>query len=231
MHCTRRLSLATILRLTLCATCSISCAYGQADEPARKILELTDVEQIQFVRSTLEEGLPESRADRMTMLTINRSTITLPLIEESIEQALKLEPPSQKFVEVAAELIAYAGDENALNAIVKLVRIDKSRFARLVGRALTHSANWRNPFTLAYRSLQMGDETVSQSTTTWVESVLTSNRMRRAWAEAMLEKYGKIPGEAEWTLDPIISRLKGRVSSELRQSILRFAAEAQEGRR
>jgi hypothetical protein len=167
----------------------------------------------------------------MTMLTINRSTITLPLIEESIEQALKLEPPSQKFVEVAAELIAYAGDENALNAIVKLVRIDKSRFARLVGRALTHSANWRNPFTLAYRSLQMGDETVSQSTTTWVESVLTSNRMRRAWAEAMLEKYGKIPGEAEWTLDPIISRLKGRVSSELRQSILRFAAEAQEGRR
>jgi hypothetical protein len=127
-------------------------------------------------------------------------------------------------------LIAYAGDEQALNSIVKLISIDEARFTPLVGRALTHSANWRNPFTLAYRGLQMGDETVARCTTTWAESVLTSNRMQRAWAEAMLDKYGDVPGESGWARDPIASRLKNGASSELRQSVERFAAEARKKR-
>jgi hypothetical protein len=76
----------------------------------------------------------------------------------------------------------------------------------------------------------MGDEAVAQYTTTWVESALASNRMQRTWAEAMLDRYGKVPGESEWATDPIVSRLKERVSPELRQSVMRLAAEAQSKR-
>jgi hypothetical protein len=209
---------------------SLASAQGQADEPARKILELTEGEQIQFVRSTLEQGLPESRADQMTMLVINRSSITLPLIEEKIEETLKQPSPPQTFVDTAAELIAYAGDEQALFAIVKLIKIDEARFARLVGRTLTHSANWRNPFALAYRSFQMGDGTVAGYTTAWAATALTSNRMQRTWAEAMLDRYGKVPGETVWATDPIASRLKDGVSPDLRQNVLRLAAEVQRRR-
>jgi len=205
----------------------VSAHQEQAIEPAGKILELTDAEQIRFINASLEEGLPVSRADQMTMLVINRSSITLPLIEEQIERALKQPSPPQRFVDTAAELIAYAGDEQALYAIVKLIRIDEIRFARLVGRALTHSANWRNPVTLAYRGLRMGDEAVVRYTMTWAELVLASNRMQRAWAEAMVERYGKVLGESEWTNDPIASRLKDRASPELRQSVMRVATELQ----
>jgi hypothetical protein len=229
MRCARNRGFSTILLLTVCAS-SLAFAQGQVNEPARKILELTDAEQIEFIAASLEQGLPDSRADQMTMLVINRSSITLPLIEEKIEQALKQQSPPQKLVDTAAELIAYAGDEQALDAIVKLIRIDETRFARLVGRALTHSANWRNPFTLAYRGLQMGDEAVSRYTTTWAEAALTSSRMQQTWAESMLDRYGKVPSETEWAQDPIASRLKDRVSPELRQSILRSATEAQSKR-
>jgi hypothetical protein len=213
--------------LTLCATPSLAFAQGQTDEPARKILELTDAEQVQFIRASLEQGLPEGSVDQMTMLVINRSSITLPLIEEKIEEALKKPSPPRRFVDAAAELIAYAGDEQAIYAIVKLIRIDETRFSRLIGRALTHSTNWRNPFTLAYQSLQTGDETVARCTTTWVESVLTSKGMQRTWAEAMIVKYGKVPDESVWAADPIASRLKDQASPELRQSVGHFAAEAQ----
>src|ERR1017187_5092912 len=136
MRCTKSRGFSTILLLSLCAKPSLTFAQGQADEPARKILELTEIEQIQFVRSTLEQRLPESNADQMTMLVINRSSITLPLIEEKIEDMLKQPSPPQRFVQTAAELIAYAGDEQALNSIVKLISIDETRFSRLVGRAL-----------------------------------------------------------------------------------------------
>ena len=227
MRCTRNRGFSTIMLLALCAMPSLALARGQADEPARRILELTDAEQVQFINASLEQGLPESRADQMTMLVINRSSITLPLIEEKIEEALNQPLPPQRFVDTAAELIAYAGDAQALKAIAKLIALDEKRFSPLVGRALTHSANWRDPFTVAYRGLELGDEAVARYTTTWAESALASDRMRRAWAEAMLDRYGKVPGDSEWVTDPIASRLKDRASPELRQSVLRLATEAQ----
>lgn len=106
MRCTKSKGFSTILLLTLCAMPSLAFAQGQADGPARKILELTDAEQIQFIRTALEQGLPEGSADQMTMLVINRSSITLPLIEGKIEQVLKEPSPPQMFIDTAAELIA-----------------------------------------------------------------------------------------------------------------------------
>lgn len=129
-------------------------------------------------------------------------------------------------MDTASEMIAYAGDAQALRAIAKLVAVDESRFGPLVGRTLDNAGNWRNPFTVVYKGLELGDEGVARRVTAWVESALASNRMQRAWAEAMLDKYGKVPDETEWATDPIASRLEDRASPELRQSVGRFAAEA-----
>jgi hypothetical protein len=152
------------------------------------------------------------------------------LIEAKIEEVLKLQSPPQRFIAIATEMIAYSGDEQALQAVAKRMAVDEERFGPLVGRTLTHSANWRNPFTVAYRGLEMGDEAVSRYTLAWAESALASNRIQRAWAEAMLDRYGKVPGESEWVRDPIASRLKNGASPELRQSVLRLAADAKRKR-
>src|ERR1035437_6006156 len=102
MRCVRTHRTATAALLLLAMVRLVS-AQQEAIEPARRILELTDAEQIQFINASLEQGLPESRADQMTMLVINRSSITLPLIEERIEAALKQPSPPQRFVDTAAE--------------------------------------------------------------------------------------------------------------------------------
>jgi hypothetical protein len=174
----------------------------------------------------MDLGFPSDRADQMTMLIINRSALALPLIEERLEADLRSQPPSPSFIETASEMIAYAGDEHALRAIGKLIAIDEVRFAPLVGRALTHAMNWRNPLTVAYRGLELGDGTVSRHVVGWVGAALKSSRMQRTWGEAMLDRYGKVPDDEEWSSDPIAIRLTRGTTAELRPSVQRYATEA-----
>lgn len=140
-------------------------ALGQAP-PGRNVLDLSDREQITFITSTMDEDFPEDRADRMTMLIINRSSLTIPLIEKRLEETLKSDHPSKKFIDVASEMIAYAGDQQSLLAISKLLKIDEKKFGPLVARTLDNALNWRNPFTLAYSALDMGDEDLALPTGT-----------------------------------------------------------------
>ena len=141
--------------------------------PARDILALSEAEQTKFVDATVDAGFPTDRADQMTMLIINRSGLVLPSLERRVEVELRSESPSSDLITTATEMIAYAGDEQALREISKLMAIDDGRFGRLVGRTLDNSVHFRNPFTVAYRGLELGDEAVSRHTVAWVASTLT----------------------------------------------------------
>jgi hypothetical protein len=190
---------------------------------ARDILTLSEAEQTKFVNATVEAGFPADRADQMTMLIINRSGLVLPVLERQMEIELRSVSPSHDFIATATEMIAYAGDEHALREIGKLIAIDGSKFGYLVGRTLDNSVHFRNPFTVAYRGLELGNEAVSRHTLAWVKSALASDRMQRMWAEAMLDRYGKVPRDSEWAMDPIASRLTDRESPELRRAVLSLA--------
>lgn len=215
-----------LLLVVVVASFSATMDGQEAIPPARTILELGESEQIAFINRTMDLGFPENRADQMTMLVINRSAITLPLIEAKLEEALKSTSTPKGFVDTASEMIAYAGDEQSLRAVGKLMAIDERRFGHLVGRALDNAGNWRNPFAVAYRGIEIGDEAVSRQIGAWADSALSSRRMQRLWAEAMLDRYGAVPSEAQWAKDPIASRLKTSQREQLRESVLRFAAEA-----
>ena len=218
----------TLLPAALLASSGL---YGQdVVPPARTILDLSEGEQVAFIRSTMELGFPINRADQMTMLIINRSALTLPLIEAKMEETMKAVPPQVAFVETASEMIAYAGDQTALSEINRLMTLDEKRFGPLVGRTLDNAGNWRNPFDVAYDGLALGNEAISRRTMQWVESALASNRMQRAWAEALLNRYGKVPGDAEWVADPIASRLSDRASAELRRTVLSLAEDVRRQR-
>jgi hypothetical protein len=197
---------------------------------ARAILDLTEAEQISFIEATMEGGFPEDRADEMTMLIINRSAVAVPLIAAKLEQVLNSPFPSKRFIDVASEMVAYAGDEQSLRAISKLIQLDETRFGRLIGRTIDNAGNWRNSFLVAYSAVDLGDPVVARYATEWAGSAMASTRTQRAWAEAMVARYGRVPDESVWATDPIASQLKDRAAPELRQSILRFAAEAQSKR-
>ena len=223
MGFTRRLLFAILL---LSAT-----IHGQNAPPsALTIVDLSDSEQTAFIHNTMELGFPINRADQMTMLILNRSTLTLPLIESWIEQALKSNPTQAASVETAAEMIAYAGDQTALREVSKLVAVDENRFGRLVRRTLENAGSFRNPFGVVYDGLAMDDTAISRLTMQWVESALASSRMQRKWAEALLIRYGKVPDDSEWANDPLASRLKDQASPELRRTILSLAEDAKRKR-
>ena len=222
-----------MVRLAVCWTFAATVwAQPQGDQvpSAKAILDLPDSAQIAFIKTTMEHGFPEDRADQMTMLIINRSALSVPLIEAKVEELLKSPSPSQQSIDIASEMIAYAGDDQSLRAISKLIAIDESRFGRLVARTLDNAGNWRNPFSVAYRGFELGDDAVSRNAAAWAESALSSNRMQRAWAEAMLDRYGNVPGDSEWATDPIVARLEDRASPELRQSVMRLAEDAKRKR-
>jgi hypothetical protein len=207
-------------------------AFSQAGMPedAKLILQQSEADQRHFVDSYLDAGFPENEGDRFSFLLVNRSSLVLPILELKIEQELKQEGHAERLIELGSAMISYAGNVESLRAISNLMRIDETRFGRLVGRTLDNAGNWRNPFSVVYRGLEIGDEAVSRRIAAWVESALASNTMQRTWAEAMLDRYGTVPGDSEWATDPIVSQLKARASREVRQRILRLAAEVQKGR-
>jgi hypothetical protein len=224
----RRAPLAVICAASLLQVCVAQTAKDA--EALKNILRVSEAEQIEFAKSVLEQHFPENEGDRFSLLLVNRSALVIPLIESKIETELRSASRSERFIDLASAMIAYAGDEHSVHAISKLIRIDERRFGKFIGRTLDNAGKWGNPFGVAYQALDLGDGTVTGYTTAWAEATLTSNRMQRTWAEAMLERYGKVPTETEWVQDPIASRLRDRASPELRQNVVRFATEAQSKR-
>jgi hypothetical protein len=208
--------------LLLALTLLVASAHGQN---AKAVLNLSDDEIRKFVETTVDQGFPENRADQMTMLVINKSAVVVPDLEARIEQMLMASPPQQKFVDIASEMIAYAGNEQSLEAISKLSAIDSKRFGKLIRRTLDNAMNYGNPFKLVYRAFNIGDDALAQSVTSWCDSALATDRMKRLWAQAMVDRYGTVPGSQEWAGDPLASRLPKAQKDQLQEAITRFAVE------
>ncbi len=220
--------------LVMTAICLVPNCLAQSlqdGKEAREILRLTDEKQREFVNSVMDKEFPESDGDKFGFLLMNRSELVIPLVEERIEIELRRSVRSERFIDLASAHVAYAGDEQSLRAVSKLIAIDEGRFGPLVGRTLDNSTNWRNPFTVAYRGIEIGDNSVTSHVVAWSESALASDRMKRFWAEAMLDRYGKIPGRAEWAQDPLASQMNGEASLAVRDRVMGLAADVLEKRK
>jgi hypothetical protein len=209
-----------------------------------RILKWSEAEQTAWISSYLDQGAPPS--DVLAMLVLNKSSITLPLIEKKIEEVLGSASPLEcftnkdvdpkYFVDIAAVTIAYAGNEHALQAVSKLIKIDEQRFAKLVDRTLGNAQDHRNPFTLAYRGFELGDPALERQIMAWAEEKLANKNqyaiveIRRFWADAMVDKYRGVPVSSEWASDPIVSRLQASQAASIQGEMLRFTSEAFEKR-
>jgi hypothetical protein len=208
-----------LLAIFACAMCA------QIPSP-KAVLDLSETEQVKFVTEAMNAGFPSETADHMTMLILNRGSLVIPILEAQILEELRSPSSKTDFVSIALEMIAYAGDENALRVVAKLAAIDESRFANLVGRTLDHALHFRNPYSVVYRGFDIGNAAVSRQLVLWSESSLSHARMRRLFGEAIRARYGKVPEDTEWENDPIASRIGIPQRQGLKQEVLRFAREA-----
>ncbi len=209
---------------------------------SRYILRMSEADQLAQLNTRLNEGLRDT--DGVDMLVLNRSSLALPVIERKIEEVLKSPDPrecftdkavdTERFLAVAASMIADASDEQALKEISKLIAIDEKRFGRLVRNTMLAAQNRRNPFVVAYRGLDLGDPAVDKRILAWVEEHLDTKvefalgQIHHWWAEAMVERYGGVPLEIQWVDDPIASRISRQLADSVHDEIFRLAAEARD---
>jgi hypothetical protein len=218
---------------------------GQEPEPvSSRILKWSEAEQTTWLNGHLADGMPPNEA--ITMLVLNKSALTLPILENKIEEILRSRSPQELFTNpsadpqrvagVAAAMIAYAGDEQALREESKLMKIDEQRFGKLVDLTLFHAINRANPFTLAYKGFEIGDPAIDKRIIAWIENEFgfehgTKDPMRgvtakRFWAEAMVDRYNGAPTPSQWATDPVAPRLKSENDASLHEQMIRLTSEA-----
>ena len=153
-----------------------------------------------------------------------------------------------------------SGNSQSLEEARKLIRIDEKRFGYLVERILGQARDFRNPFTAGYEGFDIGDPAIDSRIAAWAERGLLLlpppppkdysrvpggellrlsdvyaresmiREARTRWAEAMVDKYGGVPSEAQWRNDPIVSRLQSAHADSVHDSMIRMASELVEKR-
>jgi hypothetical protein len=201
---------------------------------------MSEAEQVAYVTSNLNRGMPVALNDPLNMLVLSRSSLVLPMLEKKIEEALASRNPldcftdktvnPQKFVDAVAWTIPGAGDQQTLREISKLIAIDEKRFGMLVNLALLNAEGHRNPFEAAYRGFEIGDPAVDKRIEAWAEQqfadkpAFRQGQLKDMWAGAMAEKYGAAPNEVTWANDPIASRITPELAASLHDEMLRLGS-------
>jgi hypothetical protein len=179
----------------------------------------------------LDRDYGNQPADDLLMLAIQHSDFAVPELKRRLiahSQQSRKALAGQSAIHVDA--LAYVANALAVDALCDLCAETADLFCPYLERSLDYAEGRLNPFTLAYRAIAKPEAAVQRATIHWADSMVGFPHFRQRFAEAMLDKYGKVPDESVWATDPIASRLKDRASPALRQSVLRFAAEAQKQR-
>ena len=222
-------------------------AWEKHNLPART-LALGATEQIELAKSLLNNCMREEKLDVMNVLVRNRSSLVLPMIEDKIEEILKSDNPLDSFqdksvdpvacVQLYAQLIAEAADEQALREARKLINLDSYRFHLIVPTVMEYAKANGNPVPLVYRGSGMGDSVITDLLIKWVAQEFGSSSSedpRRTTvafrlAEAMVDRYGSAPTPKQWADDPIVARLNPALVGSLHEEIIRLAHEVVERR-
>ena len=139
MH-TRRCFPSAIITLAMALGASPHLVFGQNNQADwRRLLKASQVEQTAWINSHLRAGMPPSEA--FGDLILNKSEVTLPLIEQKIEEVLRSPSPGQSFndksidpqdfVRRATSAITEAGDTQSLKEANKLIKIDAVSYTHL----------------------------------------------------------------------------------------------------
>lgn len=202
---------------------------------------LSEVEQVAFVREQLDRGLPQQPREpreALMVLATKRSAVVLPIIENKIEQVIKSHNPIDCFTDktvrptlflaLVSDMITQAGDEVALSQEAKLLKL--RRIDELVFATFRAASTRGNPFTLAYRGIEMNDPDLNRVIAAWAEGILAEpmlnlpKDMRHQWFEAVVNRYGIVPDRSRWARDPIASRLRPALAESVFADLTRLAS-------
>jgi hypothetical protein len=203
---TTTLVLGFLLQSSICAQ-----ALTEPPKSLQELHDLTDAQTRTYVRAILSAGIPVAHSDELTFLVMNRSELLVPELLAAIKVVVRQKPADDKLLHAMGDIIAYAGDDRAIQALAQLADFDEERFAYFLGRCLTYATGRRNPYGLVYSTLAKVSPTAGERLMKWVEGSASDDGLQRLWALALYERYRGIPTESEMATDPIATRLSAGV--------------------
>jgi hypothetical protein len=250
--------LLSIAGASLMSTLAPNLASAQS-EPLRRLLQASEAEQVAWINSYLRAGMPPSdefgplagSKPDIVLPLLERKIEEVLRSPSSPDNFNDRSVDPQRFVALAASAIVYRGNVQSLRQASKLIKLDEKRFGYLVDRTLWQARDFGNPFAVAYEGFEIGDPAIDSRIAAWVEVQLAEKRppqrnfgpripepvpegeirkVRTWWAEAMVDKYGGVPSEAQWRSDPIVSRLKPSETDPVHDEMIRRTVEIVEKR-
>ena len=120
-----------------------SAAVGQSATTS-----MTDADDAEF-RDAIRLRLPQSTLTNAARFVLNRSVVAVPLLQEAVESDLNEGLGNSRFVSTVSELIAFAANTEAIDAIARLCLIDEKQFSPMVDRVLNHAITRKREFEVA----------------------------------------------------------------------------------
>jgi|ERR1039458_7650817 hypothetical protein len=120
-----------------------SAAVGQSATTS-----MTDADDAEF-RDAIRLRLPQSTLTNAARFVLNRSVVAVPLLQEAVESDLTEGLGNSRFVSTVSELIAFAANTEAIDAIARLCLIDEKQFSPMVDRVLNHAITRKREFEVA----------------------------------------------------------------------------------
>ena len=209
-------------RAAFVLACAGSLALGQGkqeDFSYKRVELMTHDEQIAFLKLALDRGMPADMADRVGLIVLNREEDALPILIERIQRLMAVSTPSDRALTLMAGMVAYPGNERAMQAIIQLCSLDSNRFSFLAARTLDFAAGKHNRFDLAYYAIDHHCAAVTKEVQKWVSANVEELSGGRELAEALRHRYARLPDDVELEADPVFAEVGERVRRRIIEKV------------
>ena len=191
---------------------SIALGQGKQEDLSHVRVELmTHDEQIAFLKLAVDRGMPAEMTDRVGLIVLNRAEEVLPILIERIQRLMAVSTPSDRALTLMAGMVAYPGNERAMQGIIQLCSLDSTRFAFLAARTLDFAAGKQNRVDLAYYAIDHHCAAVTKEVQKWVNANIEKLSGGRELGEALRHRYAKLPDGVDLEADPIFAEVGERV--------------------
>jgi len=121
------------------ALVAASVPVSRQEQVWRRILKASEAEQTSWIKAHLDRGMQGTEADSSVfiMLVLNRSELTLPLIEQKIEEVLQSSTPAGCFSDKSVDPNAFIA--RAKSQLMQVSHIQLSRMRTITGLATPFS--------------------------------------------------------------------------------------------
>jgi hypothetical protein len=100
-------------------------------------------------RQVVHLRLPGPNLTQATRFVLNHSSVAVPILREAVEDDLKVGLNDSDSISRLTEMIAYAANSDAMDAVAKLCVAHEERFSPMVARVLNHAVTRKREFEVA----------------------------------------------------------------------------------